>query len=161
MRVPQNCASMPVATIMQPTYGTIQPVLDTLVESAARLCEAYDATIFLRGDSDRLVLAANSGPIHAGATGVYTLSLNRGTVGGRTLLEARTIHISDLQAEGEEFPEASGNARRLGFHTMLSVPLMSDGAAIGAIQLPRRVEPYCAIFARKRQSHFGQPCRRL
>ena len=59
------------------------------------------------------------------------------------MLQARTIHISDLQAEAEEFPEAAGNARRLGFHTMLSVPLMREGAAIGAIQLPRtEVRPF-------------------
>jgi transcriptional regulator with GAF, ATPase, and Fis domain len=53
------------------------------------------------------------------------------------VLDARTVHIADVQVEAEEFPEASENARRLGFHTMLSVPLMREGVAIGAIQLPR------------------------
>ena len=53
------------------------------------------------------------------------------------MLDARTVHIADVQIEAEEFPEASENARRLGFHTMLSVPLMREGVAIGAIQLPR------------------------
>jgi two-component system, NtrC family, sensor kinase len=139
----QQTATAEILRVISQSPTDIQPVLDTLVESSARLCGAYDATIFLREDADRLVLAANNGPIHAAATDAYTLSLNRGTVGGRTVLEARTIHISDLQAEAEEFPEAAGNARRLGFHTMLSVPLMREGAAIGAIQLPRtEVRPF-------------------
>src|SRR4030095_6991617 len=73
----------------------------------------------------------------------YSVPLNRGAAGGRTLLEARTIHISDLQAETDEFPEAAGNARRLGSHTMLSVSLIREGAASGAIQLPRtEVRPF-------------------
>src|SRR5262249_16954104 len=58
-----------------------------------------------------------------------------GTIGGRTVLEARTIHIADVQAEAAEFPEASENSRRLGFRTLLSVPLIREGVAIGVIQL--------------------------
>ena len=125
-------------------HGWLVLHLDTVVESAARLCEAYDASLLLRRDN-RLVMAAHHGPIHdapaiaraLGTIGVYTLSLDRGTIGGRTVLDARTVRIADVQVEAEEFPEASENARRLGFHTMLSVPLMREGVAIGAIQLPR------------------------
>jgi len=58
-------------------------------------------------------------------------------VGGRTVLERRVIHVADLPAETTEFPEAAPNARRLGFRTILSVPLVREGVAIGAIQLRR------------------------
>src|SRR5713226_117670 len=140
----QQTATSEVLGVISRSPTDIQPVLDTVVESAARLCEAYDASIVLRRDN-RLVLAAHHGPIHdasaiaraLGTIGGFTLSLDRGTIGGRTVLDARTVHIADVQVEAEEFPEASENARRLGFHTMLSVPLMREGVAIGAIQLPR------------------------
>ena len=140
----QQAATSEVLSVISRSPTDIQPVLDTMVESAARLCEAYDASIVLRRD-DRLVMAAHHGPIYdpsaiaraLGTIGGYTLSLDRGTIGGRTVLDARTVHIVDVQVEAEEFPEASENARRLGFHTMLSVPLMREGVAIGAIQLPR------------------------
>ena len=61
----------------------------------------------------------------------------RGTVGGRSVLDGRTIHIADIQTKGDEFPNTSENARRQGYRTILSVPLMREGAAIGAIVLRR------------------------
>ena len=63
----------------------------------------------------------------------------RGAVMGRTVLDREAVHVADLQAETEEFPEGSAIARQLGFHTLLCVPLMREGSAIGAIGL-RRIE---------------------
>ncbi len=53
------------------------------------------------------------------------------------MLERRAIHVADLQAETEEFPEGNAFARELGHRTTLSVPLLREGTAIGAIQLRR------------------------
>src|SRR5262249_8525874 len=53
------------------------------------------------------------------------------------VLEKRTFHIADLQAQTDDFPETSENARRLGFRAALQVPLMREGIAIGTIALRR------------------------
>src|SRR5262249_9116921 len=63
--------------------------------------------------------------------------LIRGTVAGRTVLDGKTVHLPDMEAEVDEFPESSANARRWGVHTILCVPLMREGIAIGSIALRR------------------------
>src|SRR5215469_5972310 len=110
----------------------VQSVLDTVCRSAAQLCEAYDASAW-RPDGNRLLLAAHHGPI----TQIESVPLVRGSVLSRSVLDMRTIHILDLQTQGDEFPVTSGLAGRMGFRTGLYVPLMREGVAIGAIALRR------------------------
>src|SRR5262249_43991678 len=95
----------------------------------------FDATIYRR-DGDRLPLVAHHGPIAVGPVGEFFLPII-GTVAGRAVREARPVQVADVQIEADEFPEASDFARREGFHTLLSVPLMREGMAIGAIALRR------------------------
>jgi two-component system, NtrC family, sensor kinase len=58
-------------------------------------------------------------------------------LGGRTVIDRRLSHIEDLQTEVHEFPEGSLLARQRGHRTVLSVPLLKDGLAIGNIQARR------------------------
>jgi two-component system, NtrC family, sensor kinase len=86
--------------------------------------------------------AAHWGPLPPLDIGVR-FPCSRGTVAGRIVLERRPIHIIDLQAEAEEFPEGSAFAKRLGFRTILGAPLLREGVAIGTIQLRRtEVHPF-------------------
>jgi two-component system, NtrC family, sensor kinase len=85
----------------------VQSVLDTVCQSAAQLCEAYDASIW-RPDGDRLLLAAHHGPM----TQIESVPQVRETVLGRSFLDKRTIHILDLQTQADEFPVTSAYARR-------------------------------------------------
>src|SRR5262245_18170245 len=117
-------------TISDSTTDTTR-VFDGIARSAARLCEAFDV-IVLRVDGDVLRLVAHYGPMPAG-----DVVLQYGTVGGRSVIERRLIHIEDLQNEIDEFPEGSALARERGHRTTLSVPLLKDGTAIGNIQVRR------------------------
>src|SRR5262249_24995734 len=88
--------------------------------------EASAASIW-RVDGDQLRLVAHHGPIHQGPVSEFTIPLVCGTVNGRAVLDQRTVHIADVQAETKEFPETSqyAYARQLSHRTILSVPVLA------------------------------------
>jgi GAF domain-containing protein/anti-sigma regulatory factor (Ser/Thr protein kinase) len=117
----------------------VQPVFDTIASSAAKLCNALDA-IVLRVDRDTLRIVA-----HHGYMPTDDVPIHRGTLSGRTVIERRLIHVTDLQTEDVEFPAGSAFARRFGHRTTLSIPLLCEGEAIGNIQIRRaQVRPFTA-----------------
>src|SRR5262249_27483899 len=136
-------ATSEILRVISSSPTDLQPVFDAIAQSAARLCESLNSNIY-RLDRDRLLLVAYHGPILSGlrigerahATPV-SLTLGRGTAGGQAVLDGRTIHVADMQTEADEFPESSENAQRMNFRTILCIPLMRDGDAIGVIALLR------------------------
>src|SRR5262249_55292369 len=132
----QRSAAAEILRVISSSPTDIQPVFDALARSAVHLCGAYDATLF-RVDGGAFRVVAHHGPISFPMEGRFPLE--RGYVNGRSILDRRPVHVIDLQAESEEYPEGSALARHLGQRTTLVVPLMRKGEAIGTIQL-RRVE---------------------
>src|SRR5215472_14397213 len=129
----QQTATGEILQVISGSPTDLQPVFDTIVRSAGQLCDAFDAVIYRR-DGDTLHLVAHEGPIPTASM----QALIRGWTPGRAVLDGRTVHITDIQAKVDEFPEGSEIARRVGNRTVLSMPLMrKDGCAIGAIMVRR------------------------
>ena len=144
----QQSATSDVLQVISRSAFDLRAVLQTLVESAARLCEADLANIW-RPDGTAFRLAASFGiPGKAKEKQENVKYLEsveikpgRGSMVGRVLLEKRSVQIPDIQADPEY--KLSGIIRIGNYRTALGVPLLREGIPIGVIFLSRcRVEPF-------------------
>jgi GAF domain-containing protein len=135
-------ATSKVLEVISSSPGELEPTFNAMLESAARICEATNATILLR-DGDLMVTRAAFGPRRT-VIGPRT-PLSRDWVVGRAILERRTINVPDL-TNNDDFPQGGESGRRYGVRAILAVPLVREGAAIGAIALHR---PEARAFAPK------------
>src|SRR6516162_8066532 len=100
----QQRATAEVLKIISASPTELQPVLEVVVKSAARFCDADDVTI-LELDGQDLRIAAHWGAVPQ-RIGVR-FPCTRGSVAGRAVLDRKPVHVIDLQAGAEEFPEGS------------------------------------------------------
>jgi signal transduction histidine kinase len=137
----QQTAFSEILRVVSNSPSDVRPVLASVAEHAARICEAQYADIFIVAN-DALRIAATFGDPEQRAN-TESLPLDRSTISGRSVIDRQSIHVADLQQAGDDFARGRDLAKKFGHHTTLAVPLIREGRALGNILIRRAdVRPF-------------------
>jgi signal transduction histidine kinase len=136
----QQTATSEILRVIARSPTDLRPVLNTVAENVARICEANDALIY-RFDGRRLEGVAEYGPL-PGQLGKGPPVIDRRSIPGRTVIDRQTVHVHDL-AEVPLDDLSAGFLRGHGTRTVLATPLLREGTPIGVIMIRRtEVRPF-------------------
>jgi signal transduction histidine kinase len=135
-------ATSEVLTVISRSTFNLQPVLETVLEMAVRLCRAQSSEIFRLEDGGYRMAGSHAlVPEYEEIESRKLIRPGRGTIVGRTAMEGKIVHV--LDALTDPLYEQKDQALRGHYRTMLGVPLMRNETVIGVIALSRpNVEPF-------------------
>src|SRR5262249_7365600 len=136
----QQTATGEILRVISHSPTDLQPVFDTIVRNARRLCEADSCSVFTYG-GDLIHLESIDNATVEGADAIrraYPLPLSEGHATGRAILTGRAVHIPDIRQDpGYELHGILG----AGLRSIVAVPMLRDEKAIGTITLHRWATP--------------------
>jgi GAF domain-containing protein len=128
----QQTAFADILRVTSASPSDTQPVLDAIAASAAKFAAAEDAAVLLVREGV-LVPVSHHGPIVM----PMSVPVDRDSVSGRAITEAKTVHSADVTAT-DEYPRSKSTGLQGGQRTVLAAPLIREGQAVGVIVLRRR-----------------------
>src|SRR5262245_3564286 len=137
----QQAATAEVLKVISSSPGELEPVFNTILKNATRICEAQIAEIIL-AENNAVRVAAGYGDAQR-LPPSEMVPLDRSTVMGRSICDQKPVHVADLQNAGDEFASGREFAKKFGHRTILCVPLIREGRALGTISVRRmEVRPF-------------------
>ena len=141
----QQTAISEILRVISNSPSNVQPVLDSVAEHAARICEAQIVDIII-AQKNVLRVSAAFGEL---GRNIGEVPLDRSTVMGRSICDMKPVHLADQQNAGDEFALGREFAVKFGHRSILAVPLIREGRALGTILVRRtEVRPF-------EQKHIG------
>ena len=132
----QQTAISDILSVISNSPSDVKPVFETVARHAARICEAQIVDI-ITAEEGKIVVAATFGEL--GRPIGEALPLDRTSVMGRSIVDKQAVAVADLSKAGDEFPLGQQLAFKYGHRSILAVPLLREGRALGTI-LVRRTE---------------------
>src|SRR5262245_12977732 len=152
----QRAATGEILRIISSSPSDLQPVLDTIVATATRLCGAEKATIRRRsGDAYQMVAEHGCSPEQRAYMEKNPVAAGPGTIVGRAAETRKPVYVPDVEAH-PGFTQMD-LAKRAGFRAVLGVPLLREGEIIGVLMLLHsKPDPFTADHIERAQTFADQ-----